>query len=57
MHDKNPLHMILALIVLVLAVFGIWNHDWTLIIVAIVVLAIKKCLFCCCHEKARKRRK
>jgi ABC-type bacteriocin/lantibiotic exporter with double-glycine peptidase domain len=58
MHNKNPLHMILSLIMIVLAVFGLWNHDWTLIIVAVVIMIIKKIMFhSCCKDEAKPARR
>lgn len=37
---KNPLNQILHLAALVVGVYGLWNHDWVLIIVAVVVAIV-----------------
>jgi hypothetical protein len=59
---KNPLVILLHLIIAVVAVYGIWAHNWYMII-GVIVLAVICCWFCCkCKKpveevKIKKKRK
>ena len=51
---KNPWSLFLHLVALVIAVYGLWNHSWTWIIIAIVVAAIGHLVP---DKKGKKRKK
>jgi len=37
---KNPWNQLLHLIALIIGIYGLWNHDWLWIIIAIVVIIL-----------------
>ena len=53
---KNPLHMLLCLAVLIVAIVGLWNHDWTLIWIVIAVKIIAMFFHCKCENKKPQRK-
>ena len=54
---KNPLHILLSLAVLIVAIVGLWNHDWTLIWIVIAVKIIAILFHGGCKEKKPARRR
>ena len=54
---KNPLHILLSLAVLILAIVGLWNHNWLLIGIVIAVKIIGCMMHSCKCEEKKPRRK